>query len=101
MTEKELDINTEDGTLEEKEVEQAPAKMTRGNILKALAGAIANGNISSSQARQIRLDLGMTQADFTRKQPTEAQRKARRKMQKESRRRNRGLGKGQKKSGRF
>ena len=56
--------------------------------------------MTSQEAKQLRFQFGVTQAHFTRKQRTRSERVARRKMQKASRRRNRGLGKGQRQSGR-
>lgn len=91
---KQLNINTEEGTVEEQDVVQP--KMSRGSILAALKAAFASGDVSKSTIRRMKTDLGFTQADFTRKQTTKKQRKAKRKAQKESRRKNRGLGKGQK-----
>jgi hypothetical protein len=76
-------------------------EMSVQDILKAIASALASGNISSAQAKSIRRDLGITQATFTRKQRSPSQRKALRLTQKESRRRNRGTGKGQRQSGRL
>ncbi len=89
MEEKQLNIDTEAGTLEEETVETEQPKMTRSGMLAALAAAVADGNLTSQQARGMRQQLGVMQADFTKKRPTKAKRKARRAMQKASRKANR------------
>lgn len=97
--ETQLTVDTKEGTLEEETV-QKPTKPSRRSILSTIASALSMGNISTHDAQIIRSNMGITQAFFTRKQPSAAQRKARRKMQRNSRRANRGNGRGQKKSGR-
>lgn len=70
------------------------------SIMSSIAAALSAGSITQYQARSIRSSMGISQATFTRKQRSRAERKALRKMQADSRRANRGNGKGQKKSGR-
>ena len=84
--EKQLAIDTEEGTLEERDVVKP---MTKSGILAAISSAIAAGNLPSHAARQLRLQVGVTQGDFTRKQTSKDKRKSKRKMQKKSRRKNR------------
>ena len=94
--EKQLSINTEEGSLEEQDV--VKPKMTKDNILAAIKAAISSGDLSSQNARMMRANIGVTQADFTRKQVSEEKRKARRKAQRDARRKNRATTKGQKRT---
>jgi len=59
------------------------------SILQAIATALSIGDIDQKQAKTMRANIGVTQASFTRKQTTKAQRKNRSKMQKASRKLNR------------
>lgn len=93
---KSLDINTEKGTAVEGESIARKTINTVGEILSTLRAAVQGGQITRQQAKSFRRDLGITQAFFTRKQLTPAQRKAKRLQQKKSRRINRGRVKGQK-----
>jgi len=77
---------------EDAEVVQDPTssiKPTKSEMVRALAAAVANGSLTKEQAGRMRADLGISQAIFTRKQPTRATRKAKRKAQKVARRVNR------------
>lgn len=93
---KSLDINTEEGTAEEGESVTRKTINTVEEILATLRAAVKGGQITRQQSRSFRKDLGITQAFFTRKQLTPAQRKAKRLQQKKSRKINRGRVKGQK-----
>lgn len=75
------------------------AKPNMQKFLSTLAGAVSKGDVTPQQARELRQQLGITQAAFTKKKRDEAKAKNRRKMAKASKRRNRGLGKGQKRTG--
>lgn len=57
-------------------------------IIKAVGKAVKDGAISVQQAQEIRRDLGVNQATFTRKKKSHDERKKRRTMQKLSRRAN-------------
>lgn len=96
MKEKELAINTEEGTAEEREVTEQPIrpKMTLRNILNALSTAVATGDLSSHQSREMLRGFGIGQSYFTRKIKTPAERKKKRKAQTVARRKNRGKTKG-------
>ena len=89
-TEKSLDIDTEKGTLTEGEVETKKAAGSIRDIIKALSGAVDDGQITTRQAREMRLNLGIRQGYFTKKQTTKAKRKVKRKAQKAARRMQRG-----------
>lgn len=80
--------------------EETPKNTSRANIFAALRAAVSAGNMSKRQAGDIQRQLGISQSYFTRKILTRAERKAKRTMQKNSRRVNRGNGKGHKQSGR-
>ena len=88
--EKSLDIDTKAGTLVEGEVETKQAANNIRDIIKALAGAVDDGQITKRQARDMRMNLGIQQGFFTRKRTTKINRKAKRKSQKAARRGNRG-----------
>lgn len=83
---------------EVEEAQQALSKVSKRGLLDALAAAVATGQVDSRDARRLRSQIGITQSYFTRKQTTKAYRKSRRLMQRDSRRQNRGLGKGQKRT---
>jgi len=80
------------------EVVQDETKRT--GIMAAIGAALSAGNITSKQAKEFRQNFGVYQSHFTKKEPTRSQRSVHMNMQKESRKKNRGLGKGQKQSGR-
>lgn len=84
--EKSLDIDTEKGTLVEGEVETKQAANDIRAIIKALSGAVEDGQITTRQARDMRKNLGIHQSFFTRKHTTKAKRKTKRKIQKAARR---------------
>ncbi len=63
--------------------------VTREGILAALKEAFNEGKIRKGDLRQMRAELGVTQAYFTRKQVPAAKRKAKRKAQRVARRANR------------
>lgn len=88
--------------------EKEPTTQSRPSMFSLISSALAAGDISSRDAKDMRSKLGISQSFFTRNQTTKAQRKRRRKEQVEARRRNRVLRKrdrkitrGQKKSGRM
>ena len=58
-------------------------------MLEALSQAVEQGNISKEQARQFRSEVGITNSQFTKSQPSDAKRKAKRKAQKAKRKANR------------
>lgn len=90
----------EEETSEGEEKEESPTA-SRNEILAAISAALADGTISSDDARHARAHLGISQAYFTRKVPSRSYRKMRRKMQRDSRRQNRTTCKrGQKQTGR-
>lgn len=88
--EKSLDIDTKAGTLVEGEVETKQAANNIRDIIKALAGAVDDGQITKRQARDMRMNLGIRQGFFTKKRTTKINRKTKRKTQKAARRGNRG-----------
>ncbi len=96
---KSLNIDTEKGTAVEGESVARKTIRSVKEIIKTLSEAVKGGQITAKQARSFRSDLGIGQAHFTRKQPTPAQRKKKRAMQKASRKINRGRVKGQKRNG--
>lgn len=71
-------------------------RISKNDIVHSLADAVQSGMITAWQARELKAQLGVSQAYFTRKQRTKAQRKTRRKIQRASRKMNRGRVKGQK-----
>lgn len=86
-------------------VEEAVPPMTRKQrvlsttaALKVISGAVAGGEISRRQAKQLRTRMGVTSAYFTKSVSDKDKKKAKRKTAEASRKRNRGLGKGQKRS---
>lgn len=88
--EKSLDIDTKAGTLVEGEVETKQAANNIRDIIKALAGAVDDGQITKRQARDMRMNLGIRQSFFTKKRTTKVNRKTKRKTQKAARKSSRG-----------
>lgn len=89
-TEKSLDIDTEAGTIEEGEVETKKAANSIRDIIKALSAAVDNEQITSRQARDMRMNLGIQQSYFTKKRIPKATRVKKRKAQRAARKGNRG-----------
>lgn len=85
---------------EETEVEptvEKETKLEKADILKVLSNALKVGTISKEQHRQMRMELGVTQSDFTSKQESATVRRKKRKLQKAARKVTRQQGfKGQK-----
>lgn len=67
---------------------QEDVVVTKAGILSQLKTMLEGGQINKAQLANMRRDLGFTQADFTRKQTTKAQRKNTRKIQKAGRKAN-------------
>jgi len=65
------------------------------SIMAAISAAVSSGNMSPIQANQMKAQLGITQAYFTRKTVSATKRKRLRDIQKASRKRNRGKTRGQ------
>lgn len=70
--------------------------------VKAITEAVQSGQVDRNEARTLRRKLGIPKSYFTKKTPTAEQRKARREIQKQSRKVNqiKNTQKGQKQSGR-
>lgn len=68
-------------------------------LLASLRDAIDAGNITARQAAELRRQLGISKAYFTKKRMTRAKKRVRAKMAEASRRANRGTGKGEKRTG--
>jgi hypothetical protein len=64
-------------------------KMSKQEIVKALRGAVEDGALSGSRAKQIRQEMGIFQTDFTGKKISDKRRKAKRKAQKSARKKQR------------
>lgn len=94
MNDKELSINTEEGTVQEQDVTKKPKMMSLRGLLSAISMAVSSGDMSTHEARKIRDQFGISQAFFTRSGRTVEQRKKKRKAQKIARRKNRGKTKG-------
>lgn len=80
-----------------------PAKSTvaggkTGRFLAALSAALSAGDITHSEARTLRARLGITKSFFTKKRVSKAKTRRRALIAKASRKANRGLGKGEKRS---
>lgn len=86
ITEAEFEEINEDlkAVVAEEEPEQQ-AKLSKQEIVKALAGAVEAGAIGVNRAKQIRQEMGIFQSDFTRTKVSDAKRKAKRKAQKAAR----------------
>lgn len=56
------------------------------DMLKLISNALSIGNITGSQAKEMRAKMGVFQGDFTRKKSTTTKRKAKRTAQKRARR---------------
>jgi hypothetical protein len=69
--------------------DEPKAKLSKAQIVKALAGAVEGGVLSVNRAKQIRQEMGIFQSDFTRNKVSDAKRKAKRKKQKASRKQQR------------
>ena len=89
-TEKSLDIDTKAGTIEEGVVETKKTANSIRDIIKALSAAVDNEQITTRQARDMRMNLGIQQSYFTKKRISKPKRIAKRKAQKLARKRNRG-----------
>lgn len=68
---------------------RVPSKLSKSQITSALKGAVATGDISSSRAKEIRLEMGIRQSDFTKTHVNKKERKNKRNAQKQSRKNNR------------
>lgn len=83
----------EDGEFNEIEnehlTEDKKDPITKLEIAQTLSAALKDGTLSKSQAARMRAELGISQAQFTRKQPLKSEQKAKRKAQKAARRANR------------
>lgn len=77
-------IEAEESVVKEEKVEKEP-KLEKADILKVLANALKVGTISKEQHQQMRMELGVTQSDFTSKQVSATVRKKKRKAQKVAR----------------
>lgn len=86
-----MDDTKEELPTEEKKEETPTVNPSRKDLLSMIAAALASGTINQSQAKEARSNMGISQAYFTRKQPTKAKRKAKQKMQKASRKMNRSV----------
>lgn len=78
-----------DALVAETEEVQAP-KMSIAERMSTIKNALSMGAITSSDARELKSRLGLSQAYFTRKQGTPAKRKRKRKLSKLARRASRG-----------
>ena len=73
-----------------KEYAETDTKMSMTQILNTLKKIKASGNMSSQQIKQMQLDVGITQAFFTKKRLPKSKVKHKRKLQKLARRVQRG-----------
>lgn len=89
-TKKSLDIDTKEGTLTEGEVETKQAASSIRDIIKALSAAVDNDQITTRQAKDMRMNLGIHNSYFTKKRIPKATRVAKRKAQRAARKKNRG-----------
>ena len=84
------------------EIDSAVPVRIKNNIktmLVALSAAVNGGEMKSGQAAEIRRRFGISQRYFTKKKYSFAKVKARRRVARLSRVKNRGLGKGEKRTG--
>ncbi len=89
-TEKSLDIDTKAGTIEEGVVETKKAANSIRDIIRALSMAVDNEQITTRQARDMRMNLGIHNSFFTKKRIPKATRITKRKAQRAARKKNRG-----------
>ncbi len=65
------------------------AKMSKMEVVKALAAAVENDQLDRKSAARIRSEMGIFQSSFTKKRESEVKRKAKRKLQKKARKKQR------------
>jgi len=80
------DVVTEDVT--ETPTEEQP-KMSKAEVVAALALAVENDQLDPKTAHRIRSEMGIFQSSFTKKRTTDEKRKAKRKLQKNARKKQR------------
>lgn len=67
------------------EKEEKDPKLEKADILKMLSNALKIGTITKDQARHMREELGVNEADFTTKRVSDRVRRKKRKAQKQAR----------------
>lgn len=80
------------------EAPQKHVRVSKSTVVRMITDSVKKGEISRSQAQQLRKQMGIAASYFTKPQTSKEKAKAARKRAEVSRRRNRGLGKGQKRS---
>ena len=88
-TEKSLNIDTKAGTIEEGVVETKKTANSIRDIIKALTAAVDNEQITTRQAKEMRMNLGIHNSYFTKKRISKVKRVTKRKAQKLARKKNR------------
>lgn len=76
-----------------------PGKFSLQNMMSLLSSAVRKGELTSRQAAEMRSQFGVSGSYFTKKKRNKDKVRAARKRARMSRKLNRGLGKGQKRTG--